>query len=74
MNDLIIDCKFKNGPSLIRGFDTIMDFIEAYEHGQFSCMEKNIKYVKVKLFENKFNVKEFETLQDAYNHCQMITK
>ena len=35
MNDLIIDCKFKNGPSLIRCFDTIMDFIEAYEHGQF---------------------------------------
>ena len=33
MNDLIIDCKFKNDPSLIRGFDTIMDFIEAYEHG-----------------------------------------
>lgn len=51
-----------------------MDFIEAYEHGQISRMEKNIKYVKVKLFENKFNVKEFETLQDAYNHCQMITK
>ena len=74
MNDLIIDCKFKNCPSLIRGFDTIMNFIEAYEHGQFSCMEKNIKYVKVKLFENKFNVKEFETLQDAYNYCQMITK
>lgn len=74
MNDLIIDCKFKNGPSLIRCFDTIMDFLEAYEYGQFSRMEKNIKYVKVKLFENKFNVKEFETLQDAYNHCQMITK
>ena len=49
-------------------------FLEAYEHGQFSRMEKNIKYVKVKLFENKFNVKEFETLQDAYNYCQMITK
>lgn len=74
MNDLIIDCKFKNGTSLIRGFNTIMDFIEAYEHGQISRMEKNIKYVKVKLFENKFNVKEFETLQDVYNHCQMITK
>ena len=74
MNDLIIDCKFKNGPSLIRGFNIIMDFIEAYKHGQFSRMEKNIKYVKVKLFENKFNVKEFETLQDAYNYCQMITK
>ena len=48
MNDLIIDCKFKNGPSLIRGFDTIMNFIEAYEQGQFSRMEKNIKSVKVK--------------------------
>ena len=44
-------------------------FLEAYEHGQFSRMEKNIKYVKVKLFENKFNVKEFETLQYAYNYC-----
>lgn len=51
-----------------------MDFLEAYEHGQFSRMEKNIKNVKVKLFENKFNVKEFETLQDVYNHCQMIIK
>lgn len=44
-------------------------FLEAYEHGQFSRMEKNIKYVKVKLFENNFNTKEFETLQDVYNHC-----
>ena len=74
MNNLIIDCKFKNGLSLIRCFNIIMDFIEAYEHGQFSRMEKNIKYVKVKLFENNFNTKEFETLQHAYNHCQMITK
>ena len=69
MNDLIMDWQFKNGPSLIRCFNIIMDFIEAYEHRQFSRMEKNIKYVKVKLFENNFNTKEFETLQDAYNYC-----
>ena len=49
-------------------------FLETYEHGQFSRMEKNIKYVKVKLLKNNFNTKEFETLQDVYNHCQMITK
>lgn len=74
MNDLIINCKFKNGPTLTRGFDTIMNFLEAYERGQFSRIENNIKCIKLKLFENNFNTKEFETIRDAYNHCQMITK
>lgn len=74
MNDLIIDCKFKNGPSLTRGFDTIMDFIEAYEHRQFFHMENNIEYIKLKFFDNDFNRKKFKTIHDAYIHCQMITK
>lgn len=74
MNDIILDCKFKNGPSLTRGFATIMDFIEAYENGEYSRIENNIKSVKIKLFENEFNQKEFNSIQEAYNHCQMITK
>lgn len=74
MNDLIINCKFKNGPGLTRGFDTIMDFIEAYEHQEFFHMENNIEYIKLKFFDNDFNKKKFKTIHDAYIHCQMITK
>ena len=40
MNNLIIDCKFKNDLGLIRGFNTIMYFIEAYEHGRFFAYGK----------------------------------
>lgn len=74
MNDLIINCKFKNGPTLTRGFDTIMDFIEAYEQLQFFYMENNIEYIKLKFFDNIFNKKKFKTIHDAYIYCQMIIK
>lgn len=74
MNALTIYCKFKNGTSLTRGFDTIMDFIEAYEHRQFFHMENNIEYIKLKFFDNNFNKKKFKTIHNAYIYCQMIIK
>ena len=75
MKDLKISYDNENGQRIYAEYNTIMDFIDTIDS------EENIDIpmldygnVEAIFFENALIHKQFDTIEDLYNHCQEITK
>ena len=55
-------------------FDTIMDFMEAFEGNTSITVVCNYSDIEATFFENPRNTKNFKTIKDLYEHCVSITK
>lgn len=72
MKDLIITHLKENCEKEEIRYDTIMDFMEAYEKSKNG--ENRFVGIKAMFFENELNVKWFDTAKELYEHCNNIIK
>ena len=70
MKDLRIIYTNTKSKRVVQEFDTLMDFIIAFEFDDIIL--KGTK-VFAEFFENSLNQKHFDTMQELYNHCVKIT-
>lgn len=70
MIDLRIIFTNQRGKRVVEEFNTLMDFIIAFE---FNNVILNGNKVFAEFFENPLRQKHFNTMQDLYNHCVKIT-
>lgn len=72
----MVDLKFsytkQDGTRVTEEFDTIMDFTDSVETGNYSASILNAKDVEAKFFENPLLDQHFEKVEDLYYHCTNI--
>lgn len=70
MKDLIVKYTATNGETNERKYNTIMDFIDAFEKSEKP--ETTFTNINSMFFENPLNTKQFSTAQELYDHCVAI--
>ncbi len=70
MKDLIVKYTTANSETNERKYDTIMDFIDAFEKSEKP--ETTFTNINAMFFENPLNTKQFSTAQELYDHCVAI--
>ena len=75
MKDLKISYDNENGQRIHAEYDTIMDFIDTIDsEDDIDIPMLDYGNVEATFFENPLICKQFDTIEDLYNHCQKITK
>ena len=75
MKDLKISYDNENGQKIHAEYDTIMDFIDTIDsEDDIDIPMLDYGNVEATFFENPLIYKQFDTIEDLYNHCQEIIK
>lgn len=70
MKDLTFTHLKENCEEAEEKYDTIMDFMEAYEKSKNG--ESTFVAINAVFFENPLNTKKFDTAKELYEHCKCI--
>ncbi len=73
MKDLKIIYEDENGKCIDKEYNSIMDFIDEMESDNIDIM-LNYTNVLAIFFENSFNTKYFDTIEELLEHCKNIIK
>lgn len=80
-SDLNITYKDKNGKDKAINAHTIMEFIDAMEskmlfnfNGSTGDGREEYSSIHAEFFNNKLNVKDFDTMNELLEHCKSIVK
>lgn len=74
MKDLRISYDTKNGQRTNAEYNTIMDFIDVMDSDEIDIPMLDYENVEATFFENPLLHKNFNTIEELYNHCIEITK
>ena len=74
MKDLEISYDNENGNRVNRSYDTIMSFLDDMDSDRVDIPMMDYENVEAIFFENSLTKKNFKTIEDLYNHCNMILK
>ena len=74
MKDLRISYDNENGQRINAEYNTIMDFIDVMDSDEIDIPMLDYGNVEVTFFENPLLYKNFNTIEELYNHCIEITK
>lgn len=72
--DIRFSYKNCNGEMIKAECDTIMDFIDVMESDEINIPMLDDTDVKAIFFDNKHNVKKFDTIEELLKHCKDIIK
>ena len=74
MKDLRISYDNENGQRINAEYNTIMDFIDVMDSDEIDIPMLDYGNVEATFFENAFQRKHFNTIEELYNHCVEITR
>ena len=75
MKDLKISYDNGNGQRIYAEYNTIIDFIDTIDsEDDIDIPMLDYGNVEAIFFENPLIYKQFDTIEDLYNHCQEIIK
>ena len=74
MKDLKFSYTDKNGKTIQKDYDTIMDFTDSVVDGMLDEEFDKPTNGEATFFENPLNTKKFNTLSELYTHCKQIMK
>lgn len=75
MKDLKISYDNENGQRIYAEYNTIIDFIDTIDsEDDIDIPMLDYGNVEAIFFENPLIYKQFDTIEDLYNHCQEIIK
>lgn len=72
--DLRIDYTNTSGNRVHTEYKTVMDFIDTMESSEIDIPMLDDTNVHAEFFNNKLNVKDFDTIGDLLEHCKEIVK
>ena len=74
MKDLKIVYENENGKCMDKEYNRIMDFIDEMESDKVDISMLDYRNVIAIFFENSFNTKYFDTIEELLEHCKGIVK
>lgn len=72
--DLRIDYTNTSGNIVHTEYETVIDFIDTMESDEIDIPMLDDTDVHAEFFNNKLNVKDFDTISDLLEHCKEIIK